>query len=196
MIASLYSLVIDRALRELRHTIPEFAGFKPGDRVLDVCCGTGDQAIRLAGLGLDVRGIDLDEHMIATAEGKKRRAGLDNVSFQQADAAALLFRNRTFDYALTSLALHEKPREIQLQILEEMRRVVKKGGGLILADFSVPAKGRIRLVESMVGGEHYRCFREYQKAGGLDDLAGALKLNVIKSTAVMGGAVVIMFIRN
>ncbi|ADJ25374.1 Methyltransferase type 11 [Dehalogenimonas lykanthroporepellens BL-DC-9] len=166
MIATFYSLVIDRALRELRRTLPEFAGLKPGDRVLDVCCGTGDQAIRLAEQGIEVHGIDLNGSMLATAESHKRRAGLDNVSFGQADASALLFPNRSFDYATTSLALHEKPREVQLQVLEEMRRVVKKGGGLILADFAVPPLWYIRLVEGLVGGEHYACFKAYTAAGG------------------------------
>ncbi|TFG44931.1 MAG: methyltransferase domain-containing protein [Dehalococcoidia bacterium] len=176
--------------------MPEFAGMQPGQKVLDVCCGTGDQAVHYARLGLDACGIDLDERMIAVAEGKKRRHGRDNICFQTADAAALLFRNRSFDYATVSLALHEKPLEIQLQVIEEMQRVVKKGGVLILADFGVPAKWFIRLIEGMVGGDHYVCFKSYQAGGGLETLGKRLKLNVEKRGAIMGDAVQLFYIRN
>ncbi|MGI2336261.1 MAG: class I SAM-dependent methyltransferase [Dehalogenimonas sp.] len=196
MIANFYSLFIDRALKELRKTIPEFAGMQPGQKVLDVCCGTGDQAIRLAGLGLEVQGIDLDERMIAVAQSKKRRAVQEHVRFQIGDAATLLFKNRTFDYATISLALHEKPLEIQLQVVEEMRRVVKKGGVMVLADFGVPAKWFIRILEGMVGGEHYTCFKNYQAAGGLEMLTLKSGLKVGKRTTVMGDAVELWYIKN
>lgn len=196
MIANFYSRFIDRALKELRQTIPEFAGMQPGQKVLDVCCGTGDQAIRLAGLGLEVQGIDLDERMIAVAQAKKRRAGEEHVRFQIGDASTLLFKNRTFDYATISLALHEKPLEIQLQVVEEMRRVVKKGGVMVLADFGVPAKWFIRILEGMVGGEHYACFKNYQAAGGLEMLTLKSGIRVGKRTTVMGGAVELWYIKN
>lgn len=196
MIAHFYSLFIDRALKELRQTMPEFAGMQSGQKVLDVCCGTGDQALRFAVQGLEVHGIDLDERMVAVAEAKKRRTGYKNIQFQTADASTLLFKSRSFDYATISLALHEKPLEIQLQVVEEMRRVVKKGGVLILADFGVPAKWFIRLVEGLVGGEHYSCFKAYQAAGGLDRLAITRGLKVEKHRTVMGGAVELLYIRN
>ncbi|MDV2988714.1 MAG: methyltransferase domain-containing protein [Dehalogenimonas sp.] len=196
MMARFYSLFIDRALKDLRKGIPEFAGMQPGEKVLDVCCGTGDQAMHIAGLGLEVYGIDLDERMIAVAEANKRRTRRENISFQTADAAALLFKSRSFDYATISLALHEKPPEIQLQVIEEMRRVVKKGGVLVLADFGVPAKWFIRLLEGLVGGDHYACFKAYQAAGGLEALTTKIGLKVEKRAAVMGGAVELRYIRN
>lgn len=196
MIANFYSLFIDRALRRLRQNMPEFAGMQPGQKVLDVCCGTGDQAVHYARLGLDACGIDLDERMIAVAEGRKQRHGHDNIRFQTADATALPFKNRSFDYATISLALHEKPLEIQLQVVEEMQRVVKKGGVLILADFGVPAKWFIRLIEGMVGGDHYAYFKAYQSGDGLATMVNNLKLNVEKRGAVMSGAVQLVYIRN
>lgn len=176
--------------------MPEFAGMKPGQKVLDVCCGTGDQAVHYAELGLESYGIDLDERMIAAAEGRKTDSGRGNIQFQKADAAALLFRNRYFDYATISLALHEKPWEVQQQVVEEMRRVTKRGGSIVLADFSVPAGRVIRLVEGMVGGEHYTCFKAYQAAGGLKALTESLKLKVVKRTAVSGISVEMLLIQN
>jgi ubiquinone/menaquinone biosynthesis C-methylase UbiE len=169
---------------------------KPGDRVLDVCCGTGDQATQLAGMGIDAYGIDLDPGMIAVAEGKRKRYGKDNLHFQVADATALPFENGFFDYATISLALHEKPAEVQEKVIAEMRRVTRKGGKLILADFSIPARWLFRLDEMLVGGEHYANFRAYQASGGLDHLVVSSKLNVEKRGGVLGGGVVLLKLRN
>jgi len=196
LIASFYSIFIDRALRQLRHAIPEFAGMKEGQRALDVCCGTGDQAVHLARLGIDAWGIDLDPKMIAVANGRRKRYGKDNLHFQIADAAALPFENGFFDYATVSLALHEKPLEVQKKVIGEMRRVVKKGGSLVLADFSVPSQRFFRFIESLVGGEHYANFKAYQASGGLERLAETLELDIEKRGAVMGGGVQLLKIRN
>ncbi len=196
MSANFYSIFVDRTLRRLRYAIPAFAGMKPKDRVLDVCCGTGDQAVRLAGMGIEAWGIDLDPKMIAVAQGKRKRYGKDNLAFQVADAAALPFEDGFFDFATISLALHEKPIELQQQVVGEMRRVVKKGGSFVLADFPVPARRFHRFIERLVGGEHYACFKASQAGGGLERLAKALGLNIERRGAVMGGGVQLMKIQN
>ncbi len=196
MSTNFYSIFIDRALRRLRRAVPELAGMKASERALDVCCGTGDQAIYYARLGLDAWGIDLDPKMIEVAESKRKRYGYDNLHFQLADAAALPFKDGTFDHATISLALHEKPIELQQQVTREMRRVVKKGGSIVLADFSVPARRLFRFIESLVGGEHYACFKGYQASGGLERLADILSLDVEKRSATISGGVHLLKIRN
>ena len=196
MTANFYSIFIDRTLRQLRRGLPEFAGLRPKDRVLDVCCGTGDQAVHFARLGIDAWGIDLDPEMIAVAQSKRKRYGKDNLQFQLADATALPFGDGFFDGATISLALHEKPLETQEKVVREMRRGVKTGGTLILADFSVPARRLFRFIESLVGGEHYACFKAYQAGGGLGRLAKVIGLNIERRGAVMGGGVQLMKIRN
>ena len=196
MMPSFYAIVVDRALRQLRHATPEFVGMRPGDRVLDVCCGTGDQAVHYARLGIDAWGIDLDPKMIAVAETRRKRYGKANLHFQTADAAALPFEDSFFDHATVSLALHEKPLELQRRVVGEMRRVVKRGGAIVLADFPVSAGRFIRLIESLVGGEHYACFKAYQAGGGLERLAKTLSIDIEKRGAVRGGGVQLLKIRN
>jgi ubiquinone/menaquinone biosynthesis C-methylase UbiE len=196
LITSFYSLVIDRALRQLRRSLPEFSGMKHGDKVLDVCSGTGDQATKLAKLGIEAYGIDLDPKMIKIAEGKIKKYGKGNLHFQLADATALPFGDNFFDFATISLALHEKPPEVQQRVIAEMRRVVKKGGSLVLADYSVPAKRLYRFAEMLVGGEHYGCFKIYQASRGLENLANTLKLDVERRLDVMGGSLQLFKIRN
>lgn len=196
MISSFYSIFIDRAMRRLRRAIPEFAGMKTGEQALDVCCGTGDQAVYYAKRGLNAWGIDLDEKMIAVAGSRKNNYGKDNLNFKVADAAALPFDDGMFDYTTVSLALHEKPLALQRQVVGEMRRVTKKGGVVVLADFSVPSGWFIRLIEWLVGGEHYTCFKAYQTSGGLDKLAESLSLNIEKRGGVMGRGIALFLIRN
>jgi len=169
-----YSTIVDPLLRGLRRFIVAFSGFKPGDRVLDVCCGTGDQAFHYAHAGLTAYGIDLDPRMLRLAQKDGRRSQ-DNVSFQRGDATRLPFRDNAFDGASIAFALHEKDAASRKEVLSEMRRVVRKGGALLFADFQVPLPLNFwtflaRTIEFLVGGEHHRCFREYLSGGGLDEV--------------------------
>jgi ubiquinone/menaquinone biosynthesis C-methylase UbiE len=173
--AFLYSMTIDRALAGIRTRVPEFCGMKAGDRVLDVCCGTGAQAFCYARRGIISWGIDLDLGMIEFAEKRKRRLGLSRVIFERASATNLPFRDACFDHASVSMGLHEKEGASRDRIVSEMRRVVKKDGTLAIVDYRVPypmdAYGRaVRLLELMAGQDHYRCFREFISDGGLGSL--------------------------
>jgi ubiquinone/menaquinone biosynthesis C-methylase UbiE len=194
--AFFYATVIDRALKGVRQAILELAGMKPGQSVLDVCCGTGDQAERFARLGLEAYGIDLDPAMVDEAEKRTRRYGKPNLHLQGADATALPFDDGFFDYATISMALHEKPLETQKRVVAEMRRVTKKGGKLILADFNVPARLLFSLVEMMVGGEHYANFRAYQASGGLEKMAESMALDIDKRGTAIGGGILLFKINN
>lgn len=196
MIVSFYSLVIDRALRQLRHAVPEFGEMKPGDKVLDVCCGTGDQATYLARSGIDAYGIDLDPKMIAVAERKRKKYGKENLYFQLADATALPFTDGLFDFSTISLALHEKSLETQQKVMAEMRRVTKKGGSLILADYPVPARRIYRFAEKLVGGEHYACFKATQGFGGMEALVKKLSLAAEQKGSAVGGGLQLLNIKN
>ena len=148
---------------------------KAGDRVLDVCCATGDQVIHYARRGIIASGIDLSSGMIKLAEKNKRSQDLENGSFQIADARNLPFKDSFFDYASISFALHEKERTARDKIITEMKRVVKKRGTLIFIDFQVPLPSNlyiylVKAIEFMAGRKHYRCFRDYVKQGGLTEI--------------------------
>ncbi len=174
-----YSTLIDPLLRGIRlHTI-YFSGMKAGDMVLDVCCGTGDQAFYYAGAGIMATGIDLDPNMLKLAGRDKRKR--DNVSFQRADACYMPFKDNSFDYASISFALHEKERAARDKIIAEMKRVVRKGGALIFLDFQVPLPNTlfsrlVRVLEFFAGRNHHRCFRDYLAQGGLEVLLARNRL--------------------
>jgi len=172
MIIFNYSTLIDPLLKDIRIRTIKFSGIKAGDKVLDVCCGTGNQVFHYAREGAIAYGIDLDPGMIKVAENNKRKSGLNNVSFQIADAQNLPFEGNFFDFVSISFALHEKERRVRDKVVSEMKRVVKKKGSLIFIDFKAPWPKNfyfylIKTVEYLAGENHYEYFTDYLKQGGL-----------------------------
>lgn len=127
-------------------------GVKSGDRVLDIGCGPGFFARMLAqavGAEGSVVGIDAAPEMIEYAGRKARR--LANCRFQPGTAESLAFADASFDVVVSSLMMHHLPDEIRLKAAHEMRRVLRPGGTLLLADFTIPQRGGWRLVASITG---------------------------------------------
>lgn len=196
-----YATVIDPLLRDIRVYTPEFSGMKAGDRVLDVCCGTGDQAIHYARKNISVIGVDSSPDMIKLAAESKRRRGLNNVSFQIADALHLPFRDGSFDNASICLALHEKERRHRKPIISEMKRVVKKGGGLVFIDFQVPLPRRpssylVKAIEFIAGRNHFGFFKDYIAQGGVAEILRESRLGEEKRDYLKSGLMVIIKARN
>ena len=190
-----YSTLIDPFLRGVRLYTIYFSRMKAGDRVLDVCCGTGDQAFHYARAGITATGIDLDPNMLKLARKDKRKTS--NVSFQRADACYLPFKDNSFDYASISFALHEKERAARDKIIAEMKRVVRKSGALIFLDFQVPLPKKmlpylVRVLEFLAGRNHHRCFRDYLAQGGLDVLLARNQLAEARRDYLNDGLITII----
>jgi demethylmenaquinone methyltransferase/2-methoxy-6-polyprenyl-1,4-benzoquinol methylase len=95
-----------------------------------------------------------------------------NPAFVLGNAAHMPFDDHSFDLVSISMALHEKEPALQDAIVKEMRRVVKKNGALVIADYRQPLPANpsalaVRLAERLAGGEHHANFRHYMKNGGL-----------------------------
>jgi ubiquinone/menaquinone biosynthesis C-methylase UbiE len=126
--------VAARAEQRLR-----WLGPAPGERLLDVGCGTGAATIHLARtLALETVGIDVDPDQIDAA---RKAAGEAHASFQVADATALPFSDSAFDLVYTNKTTHHIPH--WPQAIAEMARVLAPGGKLIYADFVAPFGKRL-----------------------------------------------------
>lgn len=132
------------ALRLLEH-VP----LRPGQRVLDVACGTGIvarlAAPRVAPSGRVV-GLDLNDAMLAVARGHAPEAGI-SIDWKQGDASALPFADAAFDAVLCQQGLQFFPDKVGA--LREMRRVAAQGGVVALAVFGPASRFNTALAEAL-----------------------------------------------
>lgn len=123
--------------RRIRARMLAPARLKPGETVLDVGCGTGTLTIlakEQVGDAL-VAGIDASQPMILRARRKAERRNL-KIQFDLASADALPFPDASFDVAVCTATLHHLPRWMRVAAMNEMRRVLKPGGRVLLVDFA------------------------------------------------------------
>jgi demethylmenaquinone methyltransferase / 2-methoxy-6-polyprenyl-1,4-benzoquinol methylase len=131
-----------------RERTAELARVGPGDSVLDVATGTGDLAIELArhvSPGGEVVGCDFAEGMLARARAKARGGDGRDVHphFEWADALELPYEDDTFDAATVGFGARnfaDLPRG-----LEEMTRVVRPGGRVVVLEITTPTRPPLSL---------------------------------------------------
>jgi ubiquinone/menaquinone biosynthesis C-methylase UbiE len=124
-----------RAQLEPAHSLMlAMVALQPGERVLDVACGTGLVTLRMAeavGATGAVVGTDISGQMVETARRTAAERGIAHASFERSDAAELPFPDRSFDAAVCALGLMYVPDPVAA--LREMRRVLRPGGRVAAA---------------------------------------------------------------
>jgi len=198
--------------RRWKRILLNMAGIKPGERALDLCCGTGDLAFALNADGADVVGVDFSPAMLAVAQERVKNRGIaggPRLEFLCGDAMNIPFADNSFDvvtigYGLRNLASWERG-------LEEMARVTRPGGRLLVLDFGkpenalwrgiyfaglkflVPLFGKIFCRNAAAYAYILESLRDYPAQRGVSAKMEALHCEDIQVRQLLGGAMSIHF---
>jgi demethylmenaquinone methyltransferase / 2-methoxy-6-polyprenyl-1,4-benzoquinol methylase len=166
---------LDRRWRRLAAA----AAVRPGDRVLDACCGTGDLALADERVGGNVTGLDFSERMLARA--REKSASIDWVL---GDAMSLPFDDGSFDSATVGFGIRNVS-DLEAS-LAELARILRPGGRLACLEITRPAgalepffrlwfEGLVPLAGRILpgGGAYTYLPASVRRFPGPPDLAGA-----------------------
>ncbi len=192
-----YDTVVGWTTRETRfkNALVEQASLKPGQRVLDLACGTGTLTLLLKQRvpGAEVIGIDGDPKILSLA--KKKACDRDAaIRFDQGISFDLPYADGSFDRVVSSLFFHHLSGENKRGTLSEIGRVLKKEGELHIADWGKPAslitRMGSRFIQLLDGSEttadnfHGRlpriiaegAFRDVEETSHFNSLFGTIRL--------------------
>lgn len=174
------------------------AEVRPGERALDLACGTGDIALAIADRGASTIGLDITHRMLQLAAPRSRA-----VRFLAGDMASLPFKPAVFDLVTTGYGLRNVP-DLDTAIAE-IGRVLKPRGRLLSLDFNRPDNlvvraaylGYLTVVGSALGWvlhgdpDTYRyipaSIRRYPGAQGVADKMQAHGFINVRIVPLLGG---------
>jgi SAM-dependent methyltransferase len=141
-LTGIYDPVVRLTTREaeFKRRLLDRAAIQPGDRVLDLACGTGTLAIeaKRRAPAADLVGVDGDPEMLARAGEKATAAGVE-VRFDEGLSTELPYEDDSFDGALSTLFFHHLDLEGKRRTIAELARVLRRGGELHVADWGRPS---------------------------------------------------------
>ena len=172
----LYDPLIRTLLREqaIKQRVVDGARLEAGMSVLDLGCGTGTLTLLLkrACPGARVVGVDVDPKVLGIARAKLAEAGVE-VELLQGAIDELDLPEASFDRVVTSLVLHHLTTEEKRRALGAVRRLLKPGGELHVADFGPPQNPLMWVVSRGIRLLDGSDRTEINLNGGLPDLIRA-----------------------
>jgi demethylmenaquinone methyltransferase/2-methoxy-6-polyprenyl-1,4-benzoquinol methylase len=208
--------------RYWKNRLLKLAKTKPGERALDVCCGTGDISFGLAKLGADVTGLDFSEPMLCVAKQRSVAAVCDRrtsekitgghrppLQFLEGDAQNLPFDDVSFDVVTVGYGLRNLPS--WERGLGEMWRVTKPGGRILVLDFGkpdnalwrkiyfgymrwiIPIFGKLFCGDSATHAYILESLKGYPAQRGVEEKMRAMKCKNIRVITFLGGVMSINY---
>ncbi len=191
-LAKLYDTFVEPFNTVLRKIVLKMYIPKEGMRVLEVGCGTGTNLKLYQQAGCEVYGIDLSPSMVKVASKKLGKQS----DIRLGDASKMPYSDGSFDLVIAMLTLHEMSGSIRLPVMNEMVRVMKQEGRLLLVDYH-PGPIRfpkgwlykiiILFFEKTAGREHFRNYRDFLAGNGLPPLIETNNLYIEKEKVISGG---------
>jgi ubiquinone/menaquinone biosynthesis C-methylase UbiE len=144
----IYDPVVALTTRErgFKRRLLEHAAINDGERVLDLACGTGTLAIEIKKDASKARvsALDADPAILELAREKASEAGV-KIAFAQGFSNELPYDARRFDVVVSTLFFHHLGDEAKADTAEEIRRVLKPGGRVLVADWGRPQDPVMRM---------------------------------------------------
>jgi len=140
------------------------------DKILDICTGTADLALKIAKKfpRLKIYALDYSPNMLAVAKKRADACGLHNIIFKEGDFSNMEFENGSFDYVTISFGFRNLSfyQENLKKTLRQIHRILKPGGRFIIIETSHPPNRFLRgifhfyaariipILGGMLSGEH------------------------------------------
>jgi ubiquinone/menaquinone biosynthesis C-methylase UbiE len=196
--ARFYDRLIEPFLSSIRRKtirlIAEQAHRRPSFRILEVACGTGSQALRIAEAGFCPTVVDKSLSMLLQAARKRRTLRGGDFFPVRADATALPFATGAFDAVVVQLGLHEMDGPVRAGAMREIIRVAAGGACVLAVDF-LPSPGftaanlALTAVEFAAGPTHFQNGRVFLRDGGIEALLTGFGLDISGTVKFFGGTI-------
>jgi SAM-dependent methyltransferase len=189
--AATYESLWQPSLAEVHAALLDRAALAPGDRVLDLACGTGLvtlPAARAVGPSGQVIGVDIADRMVEALRERAAAAGLPQVTAARMDAEQLALPDDSVDVVLCALGLMYLPDPGQA--LQEVKRVLRPGGRAVLAVWGERARcgwaPLFGIVDAEVSSEVCPMFFGLGHGDALSRLCGSVGLTVCSDQRMAG----------
>jgi phosphatidylethanolamine/phosphatidyl-N-methylethanolamine N-methyltransferase len=177
LLAPAYDAIFGLLLQHGRRLGIRALACQPGDRVLEVCVGTG-LSLPLYPPGVQVTGIDISREMLAKAAARVRRRRLAQcTSLLQMDAVHLAFADESFDKASMMFAVSGLPDPVRA--MRELQRVCRPGATIVIASHFLSRNPLVRFCDLLLT-PFYRLMR-YRDDLDLDALVADAGLDVVRT---------------
>jgi 2-polyprenyl-3-methyl-5-hydroxy-6-metoxy-1,4-benzoquinol methylase len=140
------------AFARVRIAVLDQAGARPGDQAVDLGAGTGFLSLLLAEQVANVLAVDIAEPMLQKLAAAAAEAGLDNVEVLCADLTEVDLPAGCVDLVVSSYALHHLTDPQKAALLRRVRRWLRPGGRVVVADMMF-GRGRTRRDRAIIWGK-------------------------------------------